>query len=108
MSPDLIWTARAEADLISVFSRLEDAAEGPGVVLLEMIDSSLRLLRVMPELAPLWSVPYRRLVLKNPRFGLFYTPETRGLVVHAVCDLRQDRDTILRQLQLPLEKPRPD
>jgi len=52
--------------------------------------------------------PGRRLVLKNPRFGLFYTPETRGFVVHAGCDLRQDRDTILRRLQLPLEKPRPD
>jgi len=108
VTPEPIWTARAEADLIFVFSCLEEVGEGSGVVLLEMIDSSLRLLRVMPEMAPLWAEPYRRLVLKNPRFGLFYTPETRGLVVHAVCDLRQDRETILRHLRLPLEKPRPD
>jgi len=108
VSPDPIWTARAEADLICLFSRLEESADGAGAVLLEMIDSSLRLLRVMPEMAPLWSKPFRRLVLKNPRFGLFYTPESRGLVVHAVCDLRQDRETIPRHLQLPLEKPRPD
>ena len=54
MSPDPIWTARAEADLICLFSRLEESADGAGVVLLEMIDSSLRLLRVMPEMAPLW------------------------------------------------------
>ena len=108
MTPDPIWTARAEADLLLVFSRLEDANAGSGVVFLEMIDSSLRLLRVMPEMAPLWAEPFRRLVLKNPRFGLFYTPEARGLVVHAVCDLRQDRETLLRQLQIGLQKPRPD
>lgn len=99
MTPDPIWTARAEADLLIVFSRLEETREGAGVVLLEMVDSALRLLRAMPEMAPLWANPYRRLVLKNPRFGLFSTPESRGLVVHAVCDLRQDRTTILNHLQ---------
>ena len=103
MTPDPIWTARAESDLFVVFSRLEETSEGSGVRLLEMLDSALRLLRSMPEMAPLWAPPFRRLVLKNPRFGLFYTPEIRGLVVHAVCDLRQDRAAILRHLQLPCD-----
>ena len=108
MTPDPIWTARAESDLLLVFSRLEETNEGSGVRLLEMIDSALRLLRTMPEMAPLWAPPFRRLVLKNPRFGLFYTPENRGLVVHAVCDLRQDRAVILRHLQIPRDDPSND
>jgi hypothetical protein len=98
VTPDPIWTSRAQSDLLREFTRLEDYAEGSGVVLLEMVDSGLRLLRIMPELAPSYTERFRRLVLKNPRYGLFYTPETRGIVVHAVCDLRQDRETILRHL----------
>jgi len=99
VTPEPIWTARAEADLLAIFARLEEGREGAGRSLLHGVDSGLRLLRVMPEMAPLYVRPYRRLVLKNPRFGLFYTPESRGLVVHAVCDLRQDRATILRHLR---------
>jgi hypothetical protein len=108
VTPDPIWTASAESDLLVVSSRREETREGSGVRLLEMFDSAPRLLRTMPEMAPLWSPPFRRLVLKNPRFGLFYTPENRGLVVHAVRDLRQDRAAILRQLQIPCDDPSND
>ncbi|MCB1089582.1 MAG: type II toxin-antitoxin system RelE/ParE family toxin [Verrucomicrobiae bacterium] len=98
MALETIWTARAEADLLREFARLEDRAEGSGNSLLAMIDSGLRLVRVMPEMAPTYSTPFRRLVLKSPRFGVFYVVEGNRIVVHAVCDLRQDRASILRHL----------
>lgn len=50
--------------------------------------------------ADAYAASYRRLVLRNPRYGLFYTAEARGIVVHAVCDLAQPRQAILRHLDL--------
>lgn len=104
MSPEPLWTARAEADLQREFSLLEEYREGSGERLLEMVDAALRLLRIMPEMAPVYTEQYRRLVLKNRRIGFFYAVEPRGIVVHAVCDLRQDRETILRHLDVRPEQ----
>ena len=98
MTPEAVWTSRAEVDLLREFSRLEDFSENSGYQLLELVDSALRLLRMMPEMAPHYTHHYRRLVLRDRRFGLFYSVEQRGIVLHAVCDLRQDRETILRHL----------
>ena len=96
MNPEVIWTARAEADLLREFSRLEDSIEGSGTVYLDMIESASRLLRLNPEMAPCYSDRYRRLLLR----GLVDTRDSRGIVIHAICDLRQDREAILRHLRL--------
>ena len=74
--------------------------EGAGNKLLDQVDSGMRLLRLMPELAPVYAERYRRLVLRDPRFGIFYIPEPRGIIVHAICDLRQERKAILRHLDI--------
>jgi hypothetical protein len=58
----------------------------------------MRLIRVNPEMTPRYSDRYRRLVLRSRRLGIFYSLESRGIIVHAICDLRQDRDTIRRHL----------
>lgn len=100
MNPEVIWTARAEADLLREFSRLEDSIEGSGTVFLDMIESASRLLRLNPEMAPCYSDRYRRLLLRDRRLGLFYTRDSRGIVIHAICDLHQDREAILRHLRL--------
>jgi plasmid stabilization system protein ParE len=96
--PEAVWTARAEADLLREFSRLEEDCDGSGSEILEVVDSALRLLRLNPEMAPRYSDRYRRLVLRDRRLGIFYTLESRGVIVHAICDLRQDRVTILKHL----------
>lgn len=100
VNPEVIWTARAEADLLREFSRLEDSIEGSGTGFLDMIESASRLLRLNPEMAPCYSDRYRRLLLRDRRLGLFYTRDSRGIVIHAICDLRQDREAILRHLRL--------
>lgn len=68
-----------------------------------MIDSALRLLRIMPEMAPVYAGRIRRLVLQNRRTGIFYATEERGLVVLVVCSLSQDRNTILKHLGLNVD-----
>lgn len=64
-----------------------------------MVDSGVRLLRLMPKMAPVYSGRIRRLVLRNPRYGLFYVLEYRGVVIHAVCDLRRDRESLIEHLR---------
>ena len=98
MISEVIWTVRAEADLLREFARLEEQSEGAGEKLLGIVESALRLLRLNPEMAPRYSRRYRRFVLRDRRLGIFYCFELRGVVIHAVCDLRQDRETILRHL----------
>ncbi|MEM8955596.1 MAG: type II toxin-antitoxin system RelE/ParE family toxin [Verrucomicrobiota bacterium] len=98
MNPEAVWTARAEADLLREFARREEAVEGSGTDFLSAVDSTLRLLRINPEMAPRYSERYHRLVLRDRRIGIFYSIESRGVIVLGVCDLRQDRATILRHL----------
>lgn len=98
MIPEVIWTARAEGDLLREFSRLEDIRDGLGAKFLDIVDSAIRLLRVNPEMAPRYSDNYRRLVVRDRMLGIYYSFEPRGVIVHAICDLRQDRDTIIQHL----------
>jgi len=98
VATDPVWTSRAETDLLELYARLEDADEGRGERLLHEIESCLRLLCLMPEMAPIYEAPFRRMLLRERRHGLYYTPEDRGVVVHAICDLTQDHETTLRHL----------
>jgi hypothetical protein len=52
---EVVWTARAEGDLLREFAALEDRSEGLGDSLLATIDSAVRLLRTNPEMAPRYS-----------------------------------------------------
>lgn len=70
MPPEPVWTRRAEADLLRLHARLEEFSEGSGDQLVRLVDAGLRLVRIMPEMAPLYAASYRRLVLKNPKYGI--------------------------------------
>jgi plasmid stabilization system protein ParE len=97
--PDLVWTRAAESDLQEIFAQCEDAREGSGVAFMSLVDAALSLVRQFPEMAPLFDPPMRRLVLHGRRHGLFYTLEARGLVLHAVADLRRDPEELRRRLR---------
>jgi hypothetical protein len=45
-------------------------------------------------MAPFYEPPFRRLILKNGRHGLFYVVENRGIVRHALADLRANPDEL--------------
>ena len=90
MLPEVIWTRGAEADLGALYQELEDYQSSNGDRLLLLIDSSLQLLRHFPEMAPIFDSPIRRLVLNSRKHGVFYSLENRGIIIHAVADLRSD------------------
>jgi plasmid stabilization system protein ParE len=89
---DIVWTRAAESDLQALYQNLEEHAFGDDF--LSLIDASLHLLLQFPEMAPIFDVPLRRLVLNNRRYGLFYCIEGRRIILHAVADLRRDPEEL--------------
>jgi len=100
--PEIIWKGGAENDLLEVFAQLEDRSEGTGIRFLHNLDFTLGTLRQHPELAPIFEEPVRRLVIGSTGYGLFYSVEARGIIVHALIHLSRNpqaiRDRIRRLL----------
>lgn len=66
--PDVIWKGGAENDLVEIFAH--------------------------PELAPMFDEPVRRLVVGSTGYGLFYSVEPRGIIVHALIHLSRNPQVI--------------
>ncbi|MGY8641746.1 MAG: hypothetical protein ACKVJU_11720 [Verrucomicrobiales bacterium] len=97
----VVWTLRAECDLQRLYESEDDFIEGRGYELLAVVKSGDDLLSKNPNAGPLFELPFHRLVLSNPRFGVFYVHEDRGVIVHALCNLAKPKANILRHLGLP-------
>ena len=102
--PEVVWTRAAESDLQEIFAQLDEVQEGSGQRFLSLMDAALELLRQFPEMAPPFDPPFRRLVLNAGRHGLFYAVEPRGIILHAVADLRRDPEELRRRLRRILGK----
>ena len=96
---ETVWTRAAESDLQEIFSQTEDAREGSGQHFLSLVDAALELLRQFPEMAPVFDPPLRRLVLGAGRHGIFYSLEPRGIILHAVADLRRAPEELRQRLR---------
>ncbi len=97
---DVVWTLAAEADVQEIYERLELREEGFGDAFYADVLNVTRLLAQFPELGT--SLNHRRLrrvLLHNRHYGLFYVSEARGVVLHALFDLRQDPAMIERRLR---------
>jgi plasmid stabilization system protein ParE len=106
MALEIVWTAGAERDLVELHQQvlhwLGDDAELVDRVLEQPLESSLRLLRDHPEIAPKvrgTRRARRRLLGPHQRYGLFYVVEQRAIFIHALLDLRQDPQTIWKRLR---------
>ena len=92
--PEVVWKQGAENDLLEIFSNLEEHEQGLGERLVEQLDFTLAHLRQHPEMAPIFEPPVRRLVIGSTGFGLFYSVEPRGIIVHALVHLARNPETI--------------
>jgi plasmid stabilization system protein ParE len=97
--PEIIWKQGAENDLLQVFAELEDRREGAGERFVQKLDFTLENLRVHPEIAPLFENPMRRLVIGASGYGLFYSVEARGIIVHALLHLSKNPETIREKIR---------
>ena len=81
--PEVVWKQGAENDLLEIFSNLYEHEEGSGERFVMRLDFTLANLRQHPEMAPIFEPPVRRLVIGSTGFGLFYSGESPGIIVHA-------------------------
>lgn len=96
---EIVWKQGAEDDLLRIFAELEDRRADGGVRFVEQLDSTLLHLRNHPQMAPVFDWPMRRLVTGNSGYGLFYTVEPRGIIVHALVHLSQDPKAIRTKIR---------
>lgn len=106
MALEIVWTAGAERDLLEIHQQLLDALEeDPALaarVLEKPLESSLELIREYPAIAPKIRGSQRlRRALFGPgnHYGLFYSVENRGIIIHALLDLKQNPAWIRKRLQ---------
>jgi len=95
---ELILLLQAETDIQSAFSRYEDYQPGRGEVFIRQLDAAFTLLRKHPEVAPVYAGPYRRMLMREFPFGIFYEAQPTRIIIAAVMDLRQDPQSIRRKL----------
>jgi len=95
---DLILLLQADLDIQAAFSRCEDIQAGRGEIFMRQLDVALTLLRQHPEIAPIYSGPYRRMLIRDFPFGIFYQVQPSRIIVTAIVDLRQDPHTIRRKV----------
>jgi plasmid stabilization system protein ParE len=95
---ELILLLQADLDIQAAFERYEDFQAGRGEVFLRHLDAALGLLRQHPEIAPVYAGPYRRMLIREFPYGIFYEVMPTRLVIAAVVDLRQNPHTIRRRL----------
>ena len=58
------------------------------------------MLEAFPHIGPLvHRGKVRRVLVFNRFYGLFYVVENRGLILHALLDLRQDPESVMRRLR---------
>ena len=95
---EVILLLQADMDIQAAFNRYEEFQEGRGVVFMQHLDAALTLMRHHPRSAGWYAEPYRRMLIRDFPFGVFYDEQTTRIVVAAVVDLRQDPRAIHRRL----------
>jgi plasmid stabilization system protein ParE len=95
---DLILLLQADHDIQTAFNRCEEFQEGRGEVLMRHLDAALTLMRQHPEIAPIYGGRYRRMLIRDFPFGIFYEVQPTRIVVGAIMDLRQAPETTRRKV----------
>lgn len=90
--------AGAESDMLGHYIHFEEVNPGLGDRFYARLDESLGLLANLPEMAPAYIKPFRRLLMRGFPLGVFYVLEHKRTIIHAILDLRQAPETIKRRL----------
>ncbi len=95
---EIVWTLQAQVQLQQIYELFENLTPESGERFLEEVDEVLDLLKDFPTLCRTYVPPFRRKLVHDGSYGIFYVPQDRGIVVHAIEDLRQDPERIRRNL----------
>jgi toxin ParE1/3/4 len=97
----LIFLLQADLDIQAAFSRYEDYQSGRGEVFVRQLDAAFTLLREHPEIAPIYAGPFRRMLVHDFPYGIFYQAQPNRIIVTAVLNLNQDPEAIRKKLLGP-------
>jgi len=81
---DLILVFEAGRDIQSAFNRYEEFQAGRGELFMRHLDAALTLLRQQPEIAPVYAGRYRRMLIRDFPYGIFYAVQPRRIVIAAI------------------------
>ncbi|MEM0895555.1 MAG: type II toxin-antitoxin system RelE/ParE family toxin [Verrucomicrobiota bacterium] len=102
---EIAWTASAERDLLSIYESLfEFFIEDDAMIAKQLsapLEEELALISTFPGIAPVLKgkVKLRRRVFgPRMRYGLYYVPEGRRILVQAILDLRMYPKEMERRL----------
>ena len=95
---ELVFLFSADADIQTAFEFYEEIQAGRGEVFMRHLDAALSLLRQHPEIAPVYEGRYRRMLIRDFPYGVFYEVQPNRIIIGAVMDLRQDPEAIRRKL----------
>lgn len=76
---DLILLLQADLDIQTAFERYEDYQSGRGEVFMRQLDAALTLLRQHPEMAPVYAGSYRRMLIRDFPYEIFYEAQPKRL-----------------------------
>lgn len=103
MSTPVVILAGAESDIQRIYNRLSDLRDGAGDEFMDRLGSVFTRLEIFPESSPLRLHGLRRALVPGHIFGVFYAIESRGIMIHAIADLRQNPDYLERMLRDRIE-----
>jgi hypothetical protein len=103
MSAPMVILAGAEADIQRIYNRMNTYRDGAGDEWMDRLAGVFQRLEAFPESSPIRMHGLRRALVPGYFFGVFYSVEVRGIMVHAVADLRQSPDYLAKMLGERLE-----
>jgi plasmid stabilization system protein ParE len=95
---ELILLFQADEDIQTAFNRYENFQEGRGAMFMRHLDAALTLMRQHPEIAPVYGGRYRRMLIRDFPYGIFYEVQQQRIIIGAIVDLRQNPEAIRRKL----------
>ena len=95
-----VRTLGFELDVQSIYERLDLWEEGTGETFYSHVLKTIEVLLRNPLLGKVvFADRVRRILVYNRNYGLFYTVEPRGIVLHALLDLRTNPERIGHRLR---------
>jgi toxin ParE1/3/4 len=95
---EIVLLVSAEADLLRGYERYNDIQEEHGEEFIRRADVALSMLVHHPLIGSRYVLNFRKVFIQKFPYGIFYVPESKRVVVHAVLDLRMDPSHIKRRL----------
>lgn len=92
MALDVEFLLGAEIEFLDIYARR-------GEDFYSIFDGCLNQIRHFPESAPVYTPPFRRLLIPRTPVAIFYTIEGNRIFVQAVLDLRMSPERISERLK---------